>query len=73
MESVADELRKRDREAILKLSFEERLELAFKLGEEDLALFCQHQEVDRRTGIRLLQWRRQAGRQPCKCISDLIG
>ncbi len=73
MKSVADELRERDREAIRKLSFEERLELAFKLGEEDLALFCQHKGVDRETGIKLLQRRRQAGRRPSKCISDLIG
>lgn len=73
MKSVADELRKRDREAILKLTVEERMELAFKLGEEDLALFCQHQGVDRETGIRLLQQRRQAGRRPSKCMSDLIG
>lgn len=73
MESVADELRKRDREAIRQLSSAERIELAFKLGEEDLALFCQHQGVDRETGIRLLQRRRQAGRRPSKCISDLIG
>lgn len=73
MKSVADELRKRDREAILKLTVEERMELAFKLGEEDLALFCQHQGVDPRTGTRLLQRRRQAGRRPSKCMSDLIG
>ena len=44
MESVADELRKRDREAILKLTVEERIELAFKLGEEDLALFANIRE-----------------------------
>ncbi|HEV2852987.1 MAG TPA: hypothetical protein VHC97_09315 [Thermoanaerobaculia bacterium] len=73
MGSVADELRKRDREAIRQLSVDERIELALKLGEEDLALFCQHQGVDRRTGIRLLQRRRQAGRRPSKCMSDLIG
>ena len=73
MRSVADELRQRDREAIQKLSFEERLDLIFKLGDEDLALFCQTQGVDRETGIRLLQRRRQAGRQPSKCMSELIG
>jgi hypothetical protein len=73
MKSVADELRERDREALRKLTVEERMELAFKLGEEDLALFCQHQGVDRRTGMRLLQRRRQAGRRPSKCMSDLIG
>ena len=73
MRSVADDLRKRDREEFLKLSFEERLKLVFDLGDADLALFCQAQGVDRETGIRLLQRRRQAGRRPSKCMSDLIG
>jgi hypothetical protein len=73
MRSVADEFRARDREALLKLSFEERLEIAFALGEEDLARFCQAQGVDRETGIRLLQRRRQAGRRPSKCMEELIG
>jgi len=73
MRSVADDLRKMDREAVLKLSVEDRIELAFRLGDEDLALFCQTQGVDRETAIRLLQRRRQAGRTPSKCMSDLIG
>jgi hypothetical protein len=73
MRSVADDLRKRDREEFQKLSFEERLKLVFELGEADLTLFCQAQGVDRETGIRLLQRRRQAGRRPSKCMSDLIG
>ena len=73
MRSVADELRARDREALLKLSFEERLEIAFALGEEDLTRFCEAQGVDRETGIRLLQRRRQAGRRPSKCMENLIG
>lgn len=73
MKSVADELRNRDREAIQQLSVDERIELALKLGDEDLALFCRYQGVDRETGLRLLQRRRQAGRRPSKCMSDLIG
>ncbi|MFL6197109.1 MAG: hypothetical protein ACJ75H_23185 [Thermoanaerobaculia bacterium] len=73
MRSVADELRERDRAAIRRLSPQERIELALKLGDEDLATFCQAQGVDRETGLRILQRRRQAGRTPSKCISDLIG
>ena len=68
-----DELRARDREAMLKRPFEERLEIAFALGEEDLARFCEAQDVDRETGLRLLQRRRQAGRRPSKCMEELIG
>lgn len=73
MRSVADELRERDRAAIGRLSPQERIELALQLGDEDLAAFCQAQGVDRETGLRILQRRRQAGRTPSKCISDLIG
>lgn len=73
MRSVADEFRERDREAILRLSPAERMELAFQLGEADLAAFCQAQGVDRETGIRLLQRRRQAGRTPSACMDALIG
>jgi hypothetical protein len=62
-----------DREAVLKLSIQERIELALQLGDEDLAVFCQTQGVDRETAVRLLQRRRQAGRIPSKCMSDLIG
>jgi hypothetical protein len=73
MRSVADDLKRRDREAVLKLSPDERVELALRLGEEDLDSFCRAQGVDIETGRRLLQRRRQAGRLPSKCISDLIG
>jgi phage shock protein A len=73
MKSVADELRQRDREAVQALSVEERLELAFTLGDEGVAAFCAARGVSREEGIRLLQRQRQAGRTPSKCISDLIG
>lgn len=55
------------------LTPEARVELALKLGDEDLALFCQAQGVDRETGLRLLQRRRQSGRRPSKCMADLVG
>lgn len=73
MRSVADELRQRDRETVRALSGQERIELALKLGDEDITAFCEARGVDRATGIQLLQRRRQAGRTPSKCISDLIG
>lgn len=73
MRSVADELRQRDRESVRALSAQERIELALKLGDEDIAAFCEAQGVDRATGIQRLQRRRQAGRTPSKCTSDLIG
>ncbi len=73
MHSVADELRRRDQKAALKLSPEERAELALKLGDEEVAAFCNAQGVDRETGTRILQRRRQASRRQSKCLSDLIG
>jgi hypothetical protein len=73
MRSVADELRERDREAAANLPLEERLRRIFALGEIGLEAFQKAQGVDRRTAIRLLQRRRQAGRRPSRCMSDLIG
>ena len=70
---MADELKKREREAILALSVPERMALSLSLGERELERLCQAQGLDRREAIRLLQRRRQAGRIPCRCIEDLIG
>lgn len=73
MKSVADDLRRELREETLRLSVEERIAQALRLGEEGLERFCQANGYDRETGIRLLQRQRQAGRTPSKCISELIG
>jgi hypothetical protein len=73
MHSVADDLRDRLRQEIRQLSIEERLEQAYRLGEEGLEMFRQANGLDRETAIRLLQRRRQAGRTPSRCMSDLIG
>ena len=73
MHSVADDLRDRLRNEIRLLSIEERLEQAYRLGEEGLEMFQQSNGLDRETAIRLLQRRRQAGRTPSRCMSDLIG
>jgi hypothetical protein len=73
MRSVADELRRRDREAFANLPVEERIRRVFEMGEIGLEAFRQAQGVDRRTAIRLLQRRRQAGRRPSRCMEELIG
>lgn len=73
MKSVADELRAELREELCRLSVDERLELALRLGEEGLELFRQANGLDRETAVRLLQRRKQAGRTPSKCMSELIG
>jgi hypothetical protein len=73
MRSVADDFRDELREAVRDLSLDERIELAFRLGEEELAVFQEANGLDRETAIRLLQRRRQAGRAPSRCLSELIG
>lgn len=73
MKSVADDLRDEVRKQMLRLSPEERLARAFQLGDEGVEAFRQAQGLDRETAIRELQRRRQAGRTPSKCMSDLIG
>jgi nucleosome binding factor SPN SPT16 subunit len=73
MKSVADDLRNELQEEMRKLSVEERIQIALRLGEEGLERFRQANGLDRETAIRLLERRRQAGRIPSKCMSELIG
>lgn len=73
MRSVADDLRDDLHKEMSRLSFRERMELALRLGERGLEIFQKASGLDRETAIRELQRQRQAGRIPCKCISDLIG
>jgi hypothetical protein len=71
--SVADRLRQRTREEFLQLSPEERFRRTWEAAEIGLEAFRQAQGVDRRTALCLLQRRRQAGRTPSKCMSEIIG
>lgn len=73
MRSVADDLRRQDLEAFASLPLKERIRRVFEMGEIGLEAFRQAQGIDRRTAIRLLQRRRQAGRQPSRCMEELIG
>jgi len=75
MRSVADDLRDELQEEVLRLSFEERIALALRLGERGLEMFRQANGLDRETALRefQLQRQRQAGRTPSKCMSELIG
>lgn len=73
MISVASFLRARDAEHFRGMTSLERVELAFRLGDEDLESFRATQGLDRRSAIRLLERRRQATRQPSACLERLIG
>ena len=73
MKSVADDLRAELREEVNRLSVAERIALALRLGEEGVERFRLANGLDRETAIRSLEKRRQAGRAPSKCMSELIG
>ncbi|HYU34326.1 MAG TPA: hypothetical protein VEW48_19405 [Thermoanaerobaculia bacterium] len=68
MRSVADDLREELQEEGLRLSFEERMALALRLGERGLEMFCQASGLDRETAIRERQ--RQAGHRPVSVRPD---
>ena len=51
----------------------ERVELAFRLGDEAIESIRAAHGVDRRTAIRLIERRRQATRRPSACLDRLIG
>lgn len=73
MRSVASVPRARDAASVREMTPAERLDLAFRLGEEDLESFRVTNGLDRRTAIRLLERRRQATRRPSACIERLVG
>ena len=75
MRSVADQLRVEDREAILSLSAAERVSLALALGRRDLEAFraAQDPPLGHDEAARLLERQRQAGRQPSRCVEEIIG
>ncbi len=64
MKSVADELRDHSRRELERLSPTERIELALRLGDRDLDLFCRAQGLSREEGRRRLRAQRQQGRTP---------
>ena len=55
------------------MTIEERLALAFRLGDEDLTSFRATHGLDERTAIRLLERRRQATRRRSACMERIIG
>jgi hypothetical protein len=75
MRSVADGLRREEREALLALSPAERLALALALGRRDLELFrhALRPPLAPEEAGRLLERQRQAGRRRCACIEAMIG
>lgn len=74
MKSVADQLRREDREAVLAMTPGERVALALALGERDLETLCKAHRpaLTREEAARILERQRQAGRRPSPCVESLI-
>jgi hypothetical protein len=75
MRSVADGLRRDEREAILTLSPAQRVALALALGGRDLELFRHafRPPLGPEEARRILERQRQAGRRPSRSIEAMIG
>ncbi|HEX8407454.1 MAG TPA: hypothetical protein VF883_01215 [Thermoanaerobaculia bacterium] len=68
---MAEELRKEQREAVIKLPPEERIALAHRLGAEAAAMFASARRIDLASAERHLKQQRRAGRRPSRCMEDL--
>jgi hypothetical protein len=64
MASVADELRDELREHVARLTGSDRVTLALKLGERDIAMYARARCVDRETATRVFAAARRIGRIP---------
>ena len=65
---VADELRAEQREHVLRMTPQERLALAVRLGEDDLANFMAANGLSREEAVAQLKRQRQAGRRHSRCM-----
>jgi hypothetical protein len=64
MTSVAGDLRRLQHDRLAAMTPAERVELALRLGERDLDLFCAVQQLPRAAARRLLARTRRLGRCP---------
>ncbi len=55
------------------LTAAQRVALALALGERDIEAFRLAGKLDSEEAARLLDRRRQAGRRPSRCLSELVG
>jgi hypothetical protein len=70
---VANTLRDEDRRELQSLTAAQRVALALALGDRDLEAFRLAGNFDSEEAARLLGRRRQAGRRPSRCLSELVG
>lgn len=70
MRSVADELRREQREYIRSLTPMQRIALLEDICERDLAFFMAGQKVSREEAIRRIRATRRAGRRRSHCMEE---
>lgn len=68
---VAEEVREAQRQEMLALSVEERIELALRLGRRDVEFYMAANDVDRETAVQRLRTLTSAGRRPLKSDDEL--
>lgn len=67
---VAEEVRRAQREEVLRMTPAERLALAVRLGEEGLADFMSASGLSREEAIVRIRRQRQDGRRKSGCMSE---
>jgi len=70
MRSVADQLRSSSRRAITPLSAHERLELAFRLAEDDVRLLSAARGIPRDATVSIVRRIRRQGRVRSACAES---
>jgi hypothetical protein len=70
MDSIAAWLRSRDRRIVTEMSVQERINLAHRLGDEDVEVFRQSKGLSTSEAITRLRRQRQRGRRPCSFFED---
>jgi hypothetical protein len=70
MHSVADDLRREQRERFARMTPAERLALSERLGREGLAEFMSANNLDRAEALKAIRRSRRAGRKPSRCFDE---
>lgn len=64
MSTVANYLRERAADDVQRMAPAARIDLALRLGEDDLARYCEAAGIERDEGRKRVMRQRQAGRRP---------
>jgi hypothetical protein len=73
MKSVADELRAESIAATLAMTPDERVALAFRLGDQAIADLARTRGISEEEAAWLIRAQRRAGRRYSRCIEELEG